>query len=215
MPPLFERVRPREFDQVVGQDAITKRLAALEARNALGGRAYWISGLSGTGKTTLAKIIAGKVASEFATTEIPVKQLDAKTLDDWERSCRMRCIDGRGHALIVNEAHGLKPNTIYQLLDVLERLRDYCVVIFTTTNEGQAALFEDCMDTAPLLSRCVNLQLQSYGADLELAFAIHVRKVAQAENLDGRPISDYVNLVRKHKHNLRACFQSVDSGELL
>jgi replication-associated recombination protein RarA len=215
MAALYERVRPRDFDAVVGQDAIIRRLKSLEQRNALGGRAYWISGLSGTGKTTLAKIIANKVASDFATTEIPVKQLDAKALDDWERSTRMKCIDGRGHALIVNEAHGLKPNTIYQLLDVLERLRDYCVVIFTTTNEGQAALFEDCMDTAPLLSRCVNLQLQSSGADLELAFAIHVRKVAQAENLDGRPIGDYVNLVRRHKHNLRACFQSVDSGELL
>lgn len=215
MPPLFERARPRDFDQVVGQDAIVKRLTSMEARGQLGGRAFWISGLSGTGKTTLAKIIAGKVASEFATTEIAVKQLDTKALDEWERSTRSRCIDGRGHALIVNEAHGLKPNTIYQLLDVLERLRDYCVVIFTTTNEGQAALFEDCIDTAPLLSRCVNLQLQSTGADLELAFALHVRKVAQAENLDGKPIADYLALVRRHRHNLRACFQSVDSGELL
>jgi replication-associated recombination protein RarA len=133
---LFERARPTEFSQVVGQDAIVKRLTALESRQALGGRAYWIAGLSGTGKTTLAKIIAGKIAGEFSTTEISVKQLDVKALDDWERSTRMKCIDGQGHALIVNEAHGLKPNTIYHLLDLLERLRPYCVVIFTTTNEG-------------------------------------------------------------------------------
>jgi len=205
MSPLFERARPTDFAQAVGQDAIVKRLQALEQRQALGGRAYWVSGLSGTGKTTLGKIIASKIASEYGTTEVSVKQLDVKALDDWERSTRMRCIDGQGHALIVNEAHGLKPNTIYHLLDMLERLRDYCVVIFTTTNEGQAQLFEDNLDTAPLLSRCVQLQLQSSGSDLELSFDLHVRKVAHAEQLDGKPIGDYLALARKYKHNLRAC----------
>jgi replication-associated recombination protein RarA len=215
MPPLFERARPREFDQVVGQEAITKRLHSLEQRGVLGGRAYWISGLSGTGKTTLGKIIAGKVASEFGQTEVSCAQLTPKVIDEWERACRCRCIDGMGWALIVNEAHGLRKDAIRQLLDVVERLKDYAVVIFTTTNEGQAALFDDCLDTGPLLSRCVNLQLQSTGADLELAFALHVRKVAQAENLDGKPIGNYVELVRKSKHNLRACFNAVESGELL
>jgi hypothetical protein len=71
------------------------------------------------------------------------------------------------------------------------------------------------MDTAPLLSRCVQLQLQSSGEDLELAFALHVRKVAQTEQLDGKPIGDYLALVRKNKHNLRACLNAIESCEML
>ncbi len=213
--PLFERVRPREFAQLIGQDAIVKRLTMLDGKGALGGRAYWIAGLSGTGKTTLAKIIAGKIAGEFSTTEIPVKSLTIKLLDDWERSTRCRCIDGTGHALIINEAHGLRRDTVFHLLDMLERLREYAVVIFTTTTEGQAQLFEDNTDTAPLMSRCIQLQLTTHGTELTLAFAKHVRKIAQAEGMDGKPITEYLSLLARCKNNLRAAFQAIESGEML
>jgi replication-associated recombination protein RarA len=214
MTALFERERPATLESVVGQPHIVKRLSALKERG-LGGRGYWISGLSGTGKTTIAKIIASDVSSEFATTETSVAQLTPKSLDEWERSLRCRCIDGKGHALIVNEAHGLRKDTIRQFLDVLERLPEYAVVIFTTTNEGQEQLFEDCHDTAPLLSRCVRLELRSTGEELELAFAVEARRIAQKYNLDGKLITAYVSLVRKCKYNMRAIIQAIDSGEML
>ena len=213
--PLFERVRPREFPQLIGQDAIVKRLMMLESKQQLGGRAYWLAGLSGTGKTTLAKIIAGKIAGEFSTTEIPVKSLSIKALDDWERSTRARCIDGTGHALIINEAHGLRKDAMFHLLDMLERLRPYTVVIFTTTMEGQAVLFEESADTGPLMSRCVQLQLKTSGPELTLAFAKHVRSIAQAEGMDGKPITDYLALLARCKNNLRAALNSIESGEML
>lgn len=215
MQPLFEKHRPREFSQLVGQDAIVKRLMAMDARGDLGGRAWWIAGSSGTGKTTLAKIIAGKIAGEFSTTEIPVKSLTAKVLEDWERSTRCRCIDNTGHALIINEAHGLRKDTVFHLLDLLERLKSYAVVIFTTTTEGQAQLFEDNTDTAPLMSRCVQLQLKTNGPELSMAFAKHVRAIAQQEQMDGKPITEYLALLARHKNNLRACFNSIESGEML
>lgn len=212
--PLYERVRPREFTQLIGQENIVKRLQMLEAKGQLLGRAYWIAGSSGTGKTTIAKIIASKCAGEFSTTEIPVKSLTIKSLEDWEFATRMRCIDGTGHALIVNEAHGLRRDTVFHLLDMLERLKSYAVVIFTTTTEGQAQLFEDNTDTAPLMSRCVQLQLKTAGPDLTLAFAKHVRAIAQQEQMDGKPITEYMALLARHKNNLRACFNAIESGEM-
>jgi replication-associated recombination protein RarA len=214
MRPLFERARPTEFDQVVGQPEAVKRLKAMEARDGLAGQVYWFAGLSGTGKTSFAKIIANKV-SGWSIREIPVKQVDEKSLEKWEQSTSMRCIDGSGHALVINEAHGLKPNAVLFLLDMLERLRPYCVVIFTTTNDGQTQLLEDHMDAAPLLSRCKIFQLNSHGEELALAFALHCRKLAQAESLDGKPIADYVQLVRKHNYNLRACLNAIESCEML
>src|SRR5438552_4147684 len=58
---LFERFRPATFADVVGQDKAVARLQSL-AQRGIAGRAYWFAGLSGTGKTTLARIVAGLVA---------------------------------------------------------------------------------------------------------------------------------------------------------
>jgi DNA polymerase III gamma/tau subunit len=59
---LAERYRPATWDEVVGQEKVVARLRALSARGGLAGRAYWLSGQSGTGKTTIARLIAQEVA---------------------------------------------------------------------------------------------------------------------------------------------------------
>ena len=71
--------------------------------------------------------------------------------------------DKPGRAFIVNEAHGLRKDTIRQLLVLLERLPNHVVMIFTTTNEGQESLFDDYSDANPLLSRCARLDLARRG----------------------------------------------------
>lgn len=58
MKPLYEAHRPQSWDEVVGQDKAVSKLLALKERVGLAGRAYWISGQSGTGKTTIARLIA-------------------------------------------------------------------------------------------------------------------------------------------------------------
>ena len=45
---LTERYRPQTWGDVAGQDKAVARLRAL-AKRGLGGRAYWLSGQSGTG----------------------------------------------------------------------------------------------------------------------------------------------------------------------
>src|SRR5262249_4680832 len=62
--PLTEQYRPKTWQDVVGQDKVVNRLLALRRRG-LAGRAYWLSGPSGTGKTTIARLIAAEVAEEF------------------------------------------------------------------------------------------------------------------------------------------------------
>jgi hypothetical protein len=87
--------------------------------------------------------------------------------------------------------------------------------VFTTTNRGQESLFADKFDACPFLSRATVLELESPGEQLVLDFACYVRKIAQAEGCDGRPIGAYIDLVRKCKHNLRARLMAVESGVLL
>ena len=55
---LAEKYRPQSWADVVGQQKVIDRLLALAARSGLAGRAYWLSGQSGTGKTTIASRLA-------------------------------------------------------------------------------------------------------------------------------------------------------------
>ena len=79
MTPLFEKYRPRTFDEVVGQDKVVARIKAL-AKRGLTGRAFWIAGQSGTGKTSLARLLAAEVADDFLTREIDAGTLTVSAL---------------------------------------------------------------------------------------------------------------------------------------
>lgn len=68
---LTEQYRPKSWDDVVGQDKIVSKIQAL-AKRGLAGRAYWLSGQSGTGKTTIARVIAADVADAFFISELDV-----------------------------------------------------------------------------------------------------------------------------------------------
>ena len=63
---LHEQYRPQTWDDVVGQDKVLAKIGRLRKRG-LAGRAYWISGQSGTGKTTIGRLISAEVADEFCT----------------------------------------------------------------------------------------------------------------------------------------------------
>lgn len=214
---LYEKIRPRTLEGVIGQPDAVRRLSTMAKAGKLAGNAYWFAGSSGTGKTTLSRIVAHLVTAdcELAEVEMDCGELTPKAVTEFERSCRCRPIGGNGWAFIVNEAHGLRRDTVRQLLVTLERIPSHVVWCFTTTNAGQQALFDGCEDSHPLLSRCCYFGLETR---LEKLLPLQVQYLARvamehgfADDIDPEKL---VEIVQRSKGNVREQLQFLASGGL-
>jgi putative ATPase len=159
--PLAERLRPATLDDVVGQPQLTDEdgpLRSVVERGRIGSVVLW--GPPGTGKTTLARVLARTVREEFvplSAVTSGVKDLRA-ALDGARERLKY---EGRGTLVFVDEVHRFNKTQQDALLPALEEgLVDF--IGATTENPS----FEV---TAPLLSRSRVLRLRSLsGEDLGL-----------------------------------------------
>lgn len=209
---LHERYRPTALQDVIGQG---KAIAQIQnaGRHGFGGLAFWISGQSGTGKTTIARIIAQTIADPFCIEEYDsADQVTAEEFRRLDATAQLHGFGKGGRAIIINEAHGLRAPIVRLFLGFLERIPSHVVVIFTTTTEAMS-LFEDAqLDASPLLSRTVEIRLTSQG--LCNPFAERVKQIATAEGLDGAPIEAYQRLAKTMRNNMRRMLMAVESGQM-
>ena len=150
--PLAERLRPRSLGEVVGQDHLTGTGGPLRTtveKGRIGAIVLW--GPPGSGKTTLARVLAAEVEGEF----IPLSAVTSgvKEVRGALDAARERLkYEGRATILFVDEVHRFNKAQQDVLLPALEEgLVDF--VGATTENPS----FEV---TAPLLSRSRVLRLR-------------------------------------------------------
>ncbi|USS91542.1 DNA polymerase III subunit gamma/tau [Fructobacillus americanaquae] len=139
---LYRVYRPRTFEQMVGQEVITKTLEnAIEQKQT--GHAYLFSGPRGTGKTSAAKIFAREVngiSQDQANESHPdIIEIDAASNNgvDEIRSIRDSAnyapIEAPFKIYIIDEAHMLSTGAFNALLKTLEEPPAQVKFILATT----------------------------------------------------------------------------------
>lgn len=209
---LTEIYRPRDWPDVIGQADVTAKLARWEMQGKLQGRAYWLSGKSGTGKTTLARIIAGKLSNQFYTAEMDASEVSVIMLRNIKADVHYMPLGCASRVFIVNEAHGLSKGPVRILLQMLEAplLNSGVTWVFTTTLDGQMEFEDHQIDAMPLLSRCIQLKLAERG--LCGPMAARCREIATKEGLNGQDIAAYERLLKDKRNNMRAALQAIEAG---
>jgi putative ATPase len=176
--PLAVRMRPRSLDQVRGQSDVLKTGSPLRRLiEGSGGRAGPVSailwGPPGTGKTTLAHLVASSAGREFvelSAVTAGVKDVRA-AMDQAERS---RSLYGRQTVLFLDEIHRFTKAQQDALLPGVEN-RQVVLVAATTENPSFSVI-------APLLSRSVLITLTSL-SDTDIGEVVDAA-LAAPEGLD-------------------------------
>ena len=153
--PLAVRMRPQAFDEVVGQQHLIgpgKPLTALAGAGNLPSVLLW--GPAGSGKTTLAHLLAGAGGGEFVQLSAVASGVaDARKVMDRARGSML------GTVLFVDEVHRWSKAQQDVLLPAVEQ--GTITFIGATTENPYFSL------VSPLLSRCLVLRLEPLGpADL-------------------------------------------------
>ena len=214
VPVLSEDHRPKDWDSVIGQDKVTKFLETLEAKGKLNGRAYWITGPSGLGKTTIARILAAKIGDQWTIEEIDAGSCSKEVIEGIRNKGQYAPMTGcASNVLIINEAHGLNKIAIRGLLVALEQLTKHMTVIFTTTNDGMGIFEESQIDSKPLIDRCLPVKLAQ--RDICKVAATHLKGIAESEGLGGAALPKYERFLKDNGNSFRACFQAIESGLFL
>lgn len=178
--PLAVRMRPRNLDEVLGQQHLLgegsplRRLSAAANDSAAGPTSLILWGPPGTGKTTLAHVIArgpGRSFVELSAITAGVKDV-RKVMDD---ALRARDLHGRTTVLFLDEIHRFTKAQQDALLPGVEN-RWVVLVAATTENPSFSVV-------APLLSRSLLLTLQPL-TDVDIR-ALIVRAVIDPRGLDG------------------------------
>ncbi|MAU41035.1 MAG: DNA polymerase III subunit gamma/tau [Kordiimonas sp.] len=195
---LARKYRPRNFDELIGQDAMVRTLSNAIKTGRLA-HAFILTGVRGIGKTTTARIIAKALnctgpdgnggptiqpcgicdncQSIADSRHVDVMEMDAAShtgVDDIREiidGVRYAAVSARFKIYIIDEVHMLSRNAFNALLKTLEEPPEHVKFIFATTEIRKVPV--------TVLSRCQRFDLRRISAD---ELVLHFSGIAEKED---------------------------------
>ena len=131
---LYRKYRPATFDDVIGQEQVVNVLkGSLEAGRI--SHAYLFTGSRGTGKTSIARILARAVG----TTDVDLYEIDGASnrgideIREIRDAVRILPFESKYKVYIIDEVHMLTKDAFNALLKTLEEPPVHVIFILATT----------------------------------------------------------------------------------
>jgi DNA polymerase III subunit gamma/tau len=191
---LARKYRPQRFEDVVGQEHVTRTLANAIKSGRIA-HAYLFTGPRGTGKTTLARIFAKCLNAtdgprvDFAADDPKANEItEGRSLDvleidgasnngveqvrDLRETCKYAPASSKFKIYIIDEVHMLTTAAFNALLKTLEEPPAHVKFLFATTDPEKVL--------ATILSRCQRFDLRRIPIPLIVA---HLGEIAKKEDI--------------------------------
>ncbi len=193
--PLSLKYRPQDFDEIIGQEHITRTLKNAISMEKLA-HAYLFTGSRGIGKTSTARILAKSLNCQIGPTEKPCNKcvacleiskgisLDVLEIDgasnrgiDEIRNLRefvkLKPVCGKYRIYIIDEVHMLTAEAFNALLKTLEEPPPHVKFIFATTKAYKVL--------PTIISRCQRFDFRMIPAPIIVK---KLKQIAEKEKLD-------------------------------
>ncbi|MDK2565062.1 DNA polymerase III subunit gamma/tau [Romboutsia sedimentorum] len=192
---LYRAYRPQNFEDVVGQEHITRTLKNQIENNNVG-HAYLFSGTRGTGKTSTAKIFARAVNCINSINQEPCNECDVckdilndnimdvieidaasnNSVDDireLRENVKYSPTKSKYKVYIIDEVHMLSQGAFNALLKTLEEPPSYVIFILATTEQHKIP--------ATILSRCQRFDFKRVTVN---DMTDRMKKICNEENIE-------------------------------